>query len=254
MEDGVPTTRVILARHSEYVRVAISPAAEVTACTVLIVRGAKSRLSYARPGDKGWTLLSGIRSPVADILYNERDGLFYILHFDGSVFTSDLNGPKPSLTMILHPVVQHSAFSLYLALTASDLFAEDDNQVHTEAVTNDTDIQVPQLVDHVEVKTTELVVFKVDVKNEKLVELRDIGDQALFLGFNASICLPTKDFSVFKPNCAYLTDDCEYSKKLRSDRGIWNIKKRSMEKLDDVWACFHSCLALPAPIWITPRF
>jgi hypothetical protein len=138
-----------------------------------------------------------------------------------------------------------------------DFVAKDNTKEHTETMTNDQDIQVPLLVDNVndEVNTTELVVFKVDIKKKKLVELRDIGDHALFLGFNASICVPTKDFLGFEPNCAYLTDDLEeHNEKLRNDRVVWNIKKRSMEKLDDVWACTHPYLPLPAPIWITPRF
>ncbi|KAK1687088.1 hypothetical protein QYE76_047936 [Lolium multiflorum] len=270
------------ARLAEYCRVAISTAAEVTACTVLIVHMPEWRLSYARPGDKGWTLLPDVKDSVSDILYNERDGLFYILIGDGSVFTLDLNGPKPSLTRILRPVQQYTSISMYLALTPSgellqvwriwssyqdavkdtfkgriDFVAKDNTKEHTETMTNDQDIEVPLLVDNVndEVNTTELVVFKVNIKKKKLVELRDIGDHALFLGFNASICVPTKDFFRFEPNCAYLTDDLEeHNEKLRNDRVVWNIKKRSMEKLDDVWACTHPYLPLPAPIWITPRF
>lgn len=49
--------------------------------------------------------------------------------------------------------------------------------------------------------------FKVDIGRQKLVELRDIGDHALFLGFKNHVYVLTKDFSAFKPNYAYLTDD-----------------------------------------------
>ena len=51
-----------------------------------------------------------------------------------------------------------------------------------------------------------LFIFKVDIGRQKLVELRDIGDHALFLGLNTTVCVPTNDFKVFKPNCAYLTN------------------------------------------------
>ena len=106
-----------------------------------------------------------------------------------------------------------------------------------------------------EVTTTGVLVFKVDIERQKLIELRHIGDHTLFVGHNSVACLPTKDHPVFEPNCAYLTDDCfDYSPMLRKDLGIWNIKKRSMQKLGDAWANLHPWLHLPAPIWIMPRF
>jgi hypothetical protein len=80
--DGDTRVGDIWARHSHYVRVAISAAAEVAACTVLIVHDPQYTLSFARPGDKRWTLLpDGIRCDhiISDVLYNEKDGLFYIL-------------------------------------------------------------------------------------------------------------------------------------------------------------------------------
>jgi hypothetical protein len=40
-----------------------------------------------------------------------------------------------------------------------DFVDEDDNQVHTEDIMNDREIDAPQLVDNDEVITTELVVF-----------------------------------------------------------------------------------------------
>jgi hypothetical protein len=106
-----------------------------------------------------------------------------------------------------------------------------------------------------EVTTNLLLVFKVDIKRQKLVELRDLGDHALFLGDNSAVCLPTKDYPAVQPNCVYLTDHCfKYNPMIRKDLGIWNIKKRSMQKLVDAWTKLHSWLPLPAPVWIMPRF
>ncbi|KAE8810540.1 hypothetical protein D1007_12753 [Hordeum vulgare] len=101
----------------------------------------------------------------------------------------------------------------------------------------------------------QLLIFKVDIGTQKLVELRDIGDHALFLGYNNAMFLPTKDFPAFKPNCAYLTHDSfDYKPTLPTDLGIWKLKERSMQKLRDAWPCMYSWLDLPTPIWITPRF
>ncbi|CAN6342619.1 unnamed protein product [Urochloa humidicola] len=108
---------------------------------------------------------------------------------------------------------------------------------------------------HEESVTTELVIHKVDLQRQKLVRLRGIGDQhALFLGYNSPAFLPTKDFPEFKPNHAYLTDDCnERNPSLRRDLGIWSFKERRLEKkLSDEWPAVYDWQDLPAPIWITP--
>jgi hypothetical protein len=302
------------ARHTAYLRVAISGATKMTECVVLIAHTPSNRLSFARPGDKRWTLLSERTRTVSDILYNDNVGLFYILYARGSISTLDLSGPSPSTATILPRMISRNFCDMYLALgpagevlqvwrnkVRTDLprkfhisyenivngacqhcveFAgEDDNDgslreleinenedtfYDYDDVTADDEIDallllregidIPhRLVD--EVTTIEILVFKVDIERQMLVELRDIGDYALFLGSNSAVCLPTKDFPVFKPNCAYLTDDCQlFCPMLRKDLVIWNIKTRSMQKLADAWPNLHSWLHVPAPLWIMPRF
>ncbi|KAF7044817.1 hypothetical protein CFC21_053995 [Triticum aestivum] len=315
-EDGIMKPSISWARHAEYIQVAISTTADVTECTVLIVHNPEWRLSFARPGDDRWTLVSQDESNVANVLYNDKDGLFYILYLNGSIGTLNLRDPSPSVTMIMGRVLRSSGYrTMYPVLGPSgellqvwrnwsytdtppkyrhtyqdivnemlkdcvDLAHKDDNdnklrdELETEdgeeegelweANANDQEIDGPQLlregvdlphrlVD--KVTTDEILVFKVDVDRQKLVELRDIGDRALFMGFNSVVCLSTKDFPAFEPNCIYLTDDCsDDSPMLRKDHGIWDIKNRSMRKLSDVWPNLHPWLHLPAPIWITPRF
>ncbi|XBI86442.1 hypothetical protein VPH35_094405 [Triticum aestivum] len=306
------------ARHTKYHRVAVSAATKATECTVLIVHAPYRSLSYARPGDERWQLLlpvSDDTSSVENILYNDKDGLFYILCTTGSVSTIDLSGPSPLVTMIMRDVTSYCrSQTMYLALGLSgellqvwriwdhissplkyrgtyqgilnrihqdciDLASGDDNgdelsgletnsdeedEFYEPDDTDDQEIDVSELlregidmphriVD--EATTYELLVFKVDTDRQKLVELRDLGDHALFLGLNSVVCLSTKDFPVFEPNCAYLTDDCSlYRPMLRKDLGIWNIKNRSMQKLGDAWPNLYPWLHLPAPIWITPKF
>uniref|UniRef100_M8BPM2 F-box domain-containing protein n=1 Tax=Aegilops tauschii TaxID=37682 RepID=M8BPM2_AEGTA len=316
-EYGIMKPTISWARHSEYLRVAISAAADVTECTVVILHMPEWRLSFARPGDDRWTLVSKQTSFLSDIFYNDKNGLFYILGLDDcSVSTLDLSGPSPSVNKSMRGVAQDSCDFLtkYLTLGPSgeplevwrnwshtntplkdrqtyhdivnklfqdcvDLANEDGNNNKPsdylgiddhqelepyEANENDQEIDASELlregidlphrlVD--EVITEDILVFKVDVDRQKLVELRDIGDHTLFVGLNSVVCLPTKDFPAFEPNCAYLTDDCfDYSPMLRKDIGIWNIKNRSMQKLSDAWPNMYPWLHLPAPVWITPRF
>ncbi|KAM0886154.1 hypothetical protein ACQ4PT_029853 [Festuca glaucescens] len=103
------------ARHIEYLQVAISTAAEVTECTVLIVHMPEWRVSFARPGHTRWTLLSEDTNFVGNILYDDRDGLFYILYIDGSISTLDLTGPSPLVTTILDRVIRSGGYrNMYL--------------------------------------------------------------------------------------------------------------------------------------------
>ncbi|XBH75071.1 hypothetical protein VPH35_101891 [Triticum aestivum] len=315
-ENGTMKPSISWARHTEYLRVAISTTTDVTECTVLIVHTPEWRLSFARPGDDRWTLVSQDESFVANVLYNDKDGLFYILYLHGSIGTLNLCEPSPSVSLIMRSVLRSSGYrTMYPVLGPSgellqvwrnwsrthtplkyrdtyqdivnemlqgcvDLAQKDDNdnkqrdELETEdgdeegelweTDANDQEIDGSQLlregidlphrlVD--EVTTDEILVFKVDVDRQKLVELRDIGDHALFVGFNSVVCLPTKDFPAFDPNCIYLTDDCfDYSPMLRKDLGIWNIKNRNMQKLSYAWPNMYSWLHLPAPVWITPKF
>ncbi|XP_020150892.1 putative F-box protein At4g22660 [Aegilops tauschii subsp. strangulata] len=276
LENRVFRPTVSWAWHSGYHRVAISAAAEVAACTVLIVHTPDQwRLSFARPGDKRWTFLC--EEEFQDVLYNDKDGLFYALGLDSSVSTIDLAGPSPTVTMIMRGVSGWCDPTKYLAFTPSGElqqvwriwshphfsvkfmvdadavdFANEYGDAHNlnEPDANDDDEQKTS-----EVTTIKLLIFKVDIGRQKLVELRDIGDHALFLGYNTAMYFSTKDFPVFKPNCAYLTHDCfDFKPTLPTDTGIWDVNKGSMQKLQDAWPYMYSWLDLPAPIWITPRF
>ncbi|KAI5011352.1 hypothetical protein ZWY2020_013489 [Hordeum vulgare] len=226
---------------SEYARVAIAPATEVAECTVLIV------------------------------------------HVTGSITTLNLkNASSPSATkVIMRNVTRGSVANMYLVVTPSgqllqvwrmldnidvplknhcvDLANEngsDDN--FSETVTDDqrqmdVEEEEEELRDD-EVNTTKVLIFKVDTSRQKLVDILDIGDYTIFLGFNVVVCLSAKD-TTLEPNCIYLTDEVcspSYHPMLGKHVGIWNIKKRSMQKLGDVWPLMHSWLDLPAPIWITP--
>ena len=59
----------------------------------------------------------------------------------------------------------------------------------------------------VELNTTELQLHKVDTHGQRLMKLDGLRNYALFLGYNASMCLPIEEFPGLKPNSAYVMDD-----------------------------------------------
>ncbi|KAE8798354.1 hypothetical protein D1007_26448 [Hordeum vulgare] len=60
---------------------------------------------------------------------------------------------------------------------------------------------------YIELRTTEIEVYKVDLENQTLVKMANLADHALFLGYNSTMCFASKDFPTLKPNCVYITDD-----------------------------------------------
>jgi hypothetical protein len=106
--------------------------------------------------------------------------------------------------------------------------------------------------------TSEMTLYKVDVNNQKRVEIScsDLQGHALFLGFNSALFLSTKDFPRPRPNCAYLTDDyweqlCMNMFSCR-DVGIWNFETEKLESLIGDVQSVHPWLNWPPPIWIKP--
>uniref|UniRef100_M8BKA1 F-box domain-containing protein n=1 Tax=Aegilops tauschii TaxID=37682 RepID=M8BKA1_AEGTA len=211
-EYGIMKPKIKWARHREFLGVASPPP--------------------PMPGDKRWTrVLPKDTHAVGDILYNDKDGLFYILYLNGSIGTLDLSGPSPSLTMIMRREISSSPYhTMYLALGSSGELLQVERKWSPKNISlkyhdtyrdinlaseddQDIDASRPLEMAHRLVKkasTVQLLVFKVDIERRKLVKLRDIGDHALFLGLNSAVCLPTKDFPAFEPNSVYLTDACLY--------------------------------------------
>jgi hypothetical protein len=79
------------------------------ACVVLLLHSPGRELSYARPGDERWTSIppgdgvTGLqrRGFYCNAMYNDNDGLFYVVHYGDSIYSLDLNGASPVVTRII---------------------------------------------------------------------------------------------------------------------------------------------------------
>ncbi|KAF6982181.1 hypothetical protein CFC21_000605 [Triticum aestivum] len=211
------------ARDCMYHRVTLScsPAAG-SACIVLLVHMPDGELSYARLGDERWTLISpddhqlmGISWGFMDSFYNEDDGLFYVLRSHRSVFTLNFNGPFLVVKKIMRRDRKGNDPSSMYILQApwGDIL-----QIWRwrSYVDSSTPVELPgDLLGHneddidryIELRTTEIEIYKVDLENQTLVKMTSLAGHALFLGYNSTMCFATKDFPTLKPNCVYITDD-----------------------------------------------
>ncbi|KAM7523065.1 hypothetical protein LguiA_012967 [Lonicera macranthoides] len=104
-------------------------------------------------------------------------------------------------------------------------------------------------------KTYGFTVYKHDPSNLSWVELKDLGDDMLFLGYNSSLSFSCRDFGGDKSNRIYFTDDFNEfhwkGVKGGQDIGVFKLEKGSVEPLqgfecdpNHVW---------PPPVWVTPN-
>ncbi|TVU03089.1 hypothetical protein EJB05_51417, partial [Eragrostis curvula] len=186
-------------------------------CVVLLLHKPHGEMSFARVGDDSWTLVTQSETVPWNCCYrsaafNSKDGLFYVLSSDCSIYAFDLNGPSPvARKKIIERAAQWEDLASYI------VFAPWGDILH--------------------------------------VWSSDLQEHALFLGFNSSLLISTKDFPRLKPNCAYMTDDAweQISINMYGSRdvGIWDFQTETLECLGDVHST-PSRLDWPPPIWITP--
>ncbi|KAK3120198.1 hypothetical protein QOZ80_9AG0683500 [Eleusine coracana subsp. coracana] len=212
-------------------------------CVVLILNMLQGEVSFARLGDERWTWVPA----------GQDTGLPWSL---------DLNGPSPVVRQVLGGVPKPVDPKKYLVQTPSgDMLQVWRLRKHIDTLTpvelppdyvDDDDIQNP----HLELKTLDLQLYKVDLKHQRLEMIESLPGHALFLSFNAAMCLSVKDFPGLKPNYAYVTNDCEeYVSMLKynlREIGMWSIVDRSMSRLVDVSPVIYPWLNWPSPIWIRP--
>ncbi|KAL6841628.1 hypothetical protein ACP4OV_028567 [Aristida adscensionis] len=234
------------------------------ACIILLVHRTNGDISFARLGDDQWTHVAeselvernwGYRSAA----YNSNDGLFYLLSGDCSIYTLDLNETSPVLRQIIHREEIRDDPTRYVVLAPwGDIL-----QVCRWIETRDNPGQVPaELAAEViapdqELYTEEIELFRVHLDDQELVKISssELQGHALFLGFNSTLLLSTKDFPAFKPNCAYITDDSSEHICINMygcrEVGIWNFETQTLESLGDVQSV-HPLLNWPPPVWKTP--
>uniref|UniRef100_A0A0E0MGT5 DUF295 domain-containing protein n=1 Tax=Oryza punctata TaxID=4537 RepID=A0A0E0MGT5_ORYPU len=250
------------------------------ACVVLLLHMPRCELSYARPGDGRWMWISpdagtGLewRSLYCDATYNKNDGLFYVVRDDDSVHALDLTGPSP----VARKVFDERRWSMSLQSTfLDDVYLSCGKPyrylVHTpsgellhiwrfrkcvgpdDSSSEEDDSSSRDLLE--DLITKDIQLYRTDFHGKKLDAMDSLDDHALFLGYNASLCLPTKDFDGLKPNHAYITDDSlefvNYFKHNRKEIGMWSIESRNFERLGGASSLEDPWLNWPAPIWIIP--
>ncbi|KAF8412288.1 hypothetical protein HHK36_000249 [Tetracentron sinense] len=169
---------------------------------VMVIHGPNIQLAFARPGDEAWTTIEETRpARYFDVIYYKEK--FYAVNSLGVVVVCDVQGPNPTDLQIIakapKKLLAGCPRKIYLVESSGTLLVVS-RYVHSDEV---NEVSVYQ--------TTEFRVFKPDLSksNGKWVELKNLGDRALFLGHSSSMSIVASDFPKCKANCIYFTDDLE---------------------------------------------
>ncbi|KAL6627793.1 hypothetical protein ACP70R_031519 [Stipagrostis hirtigluma subsp. patula] len=226
-----------------YCRVAMSADPSSGDCIVMIMHIPGNYLSFARVGDTHWTWIDVDEEccHCHDMFYNNHDGLFYVIRSFGDVYTIDLNGPSPVMKIIFEP---------------KD-FVRYNNKYIVQAPWGGI-LQVwryDKRIKEGEYKVAKLDVYMVDLAEQKLVEMKSLDGHVLFIGFNTSFLVSTKDYPFLMPDCIYVSDHMDFIHDYKVGRRqmvVFNMKDGSLTDLfpDKNYSWLNGSI----PVWIRPSY
>ncbi|KAH7833365.1 hypothetical protein Vadar_005553 [Vaccinium darrowii] len=182
---------------------------------LMIIYGGSGFLGFCRCGDKAWTTIETRLGCFMDITY--FNGQFYAVNARGMIYVCDVGGRNPTEACpvgseIQYTVAPNDERRPYIVELEGNLLIVIRDGYYPRFLGDygNEGINEDDIVDEskIEYGTREFLVFKVDVSNWRGTELHNLGDNALFLGDNASIFVKASKFSGLRPNCIYYTDDC----------------------------------------------
>ncbi|KAL5699422.1 SWR1-complex protein 3 [Ranunculus cassubicifolius] len=181
---------------------------------VVAIYGAARRLAFATPEDKAWTTLD--QRVTEDVIF--FNGHFYAVSSNGALRICDID-TTPRVTNIASPpdgVLGFNSFYLVdisknLHLVERSILSEGDADYH--------------------VNTLAFKVFMLDFNKSEWVKVKDFHDYALFIGNSVSFAISSSEYTTFKGNCIYFTDDHYESYDTGfCDMGVYDYEKGTSEK------------------------
>ncbi|CAN6223985.1 unnamed protein product [Urochloa humidicola] len=232
-------------RYMLYNRAVLSSDPSDPNCIVLLMHNPDCQLSFARIGDTKWTWVNPRSYCINyhDCIYNDEDGLFYVLGRSGDLSTFDLSGPDPVINVLVEPIEINMYCTRYLVKSPwGDLLQV--WRYHRGGGDEES-------------KTTKVTVYKIDIMKQEIIKIKDLRGHALFVGFNSSFFVSMNDFPTLSPNCVYLAHDEVKSdnipdKSILKEVIVFNIEDDTLSELPaattNLW---HES---PPPIWFRPSF
>lgn len=224
---------------------------------VMVIYGVVKSLAFIRSGDKDWTYVRG-RTGCYDVVY--CNGKIYAVDCSGILAHCDTTEPVPRLRKMapapypIHHLESDVEFYYLVESPQNQLLLVCRMMVHTPR-DNDND---PWF------QTTGFKIFKLLVlgKLTAYVELKTLGDNALFLGDNHSTCVPavaSNGFPGVQPNSIYFTDHAlsyytfqPNTLRVPADMGVFNLEDQSLGKYYDPDNNLFCLVCVTPPVWFLP--
>ncbi|KAM7523985.1 hypothetical protein LguiA_013887 [Lonicera macranthoides] len=216
-------------------------------CVAVAIYGECGTLAYCKCKDKKWTALRHYRESYEDVIFHR--GKLHALKCDGTLIVFENIGPNAKVTEIAakppHTIISH----LYLVESSLG------ELVMVERIPRCTPKEGTKSFYGI-FKTVGFRVYKQDPKTASWILVKNLGGDALFLGYNSSFAVSSSSgcFPSYEGNCIYFTDNLGdyHSKGNRggSDIGVYNLETGRIKELegfkcdpDHIW---------PPPLWVTP--
>jgi hypothetical protein len=200
-----------------------------------------NNLAFCKKGYDSWILLSEeIYHFWEDVVYH--NGLFYAVSKGGTIAVCDIEVPRVS---IIHTTasVEFNGDIFYTVFSGEEMLL----------VTRILEQDFSDAGDMFVYRTVGFEVFKMDWNVMTWNKIETLGDKALFVGGNSSVCFSANDFVGCCADCIYFTDDYSESNhddvRGKHDFGIFRLRDWTVDPL----LPSYSRLGCPLPVWISPN-
>ncbi|PSR93454.1 F-box protein [Actinidia chinensis var. chinensis] len=214
---------------------------------VVVIYGGMCRLAFFRSGDNSWNFINTKRDYVfSDVVYHK--GQVYAVNCWSELVKIDVASEVDHVVtkrsrvcaQVAYLVESQEGDLLLVQRFWKSIDVDDENNSHS--------------------KTFKFKVFKlvypVGEAQEKWIEIKNIGGQALFLGDNHSLAVSTSEFSGCQSNCIYYTDQNHVISPpyvchgLDDDLGVFNLEDGKFQPhyIPDL-----SEKQMFPPIWFVPN-
>ncbi|XWS29138.1 hypothetical protein CRYUN_Cryun24cG0002500 [Craigia yunnanensis] len=146
--------------------------------------GELSQLAYCKLGDRKWTFLDGVHC-YSEILFHR--GELYALSGNGAVMVVDIHLPFPKMMKFASPPpCDDVTCKLYLVESSAGLIMVERLVACEEAIDASKGIFI--------YKTHGFRIFKLDTSNREWYQVKDTGEDMLFVGCNSSLSISCHHF------------------------------------------------------------
>ncbi|CAI8600164.1 unnamed protein product [Vicia faba] len=209
-----------------------------------------NNLAFCKKGYDSWIFMSDeIFQFWEDVVYHQ--GLFYAVSKGGMIVVCDVDIPRVSVIETNVPV-EFSGDIFYVVFSGEEmlLVTRSLGQEFSDGGIESNDMFV--------YKTVGFEVFKMDWNVMAWEKIETLGDRALFVGGNSSLCFSAVDFVGCCADCIYFTDD--YSESNHDDAygkhdfGVFRLLDQIIDPLLPSYPRnSYSWLGWPLPIWVSPN-